>query len=398
MFDYTEILKARKNAGLSWQSYVNIHDTYPQQILQLLRQSVFLPKDDYKLITAYIMLPSVICQTLPYLFLFGGTGSGKSLLTKFICKVRGTPITASSDTYASIRNELEARRWAYTPIDSNDDSKKAKKRKIERNILLLIDDIDPRNFTDYPDLYRLLKSGYDKDSSVIQISGDRNGKNISFDCFCPKIFSSTFSFHTALEFKELARRLIVIPFQRIERLSKQRKIDLDIEDDNWQSKLIDLNAINWNDINEQYEQFWDYEQVSTFFLFRDTLLNSQLPITSENKALSLDLLATGLSIGIWEDEYEAVTTLKEYWHWLDQHRQKNQSIRELIKQFMEDQRGKHLKENTAFKVSATTLHHIIDGFYQKNWILEMPSPRELKAIMGDLGYRLNQGLWLQSEI
>ena len=88
--------------------------------------------------------------------------------------------------------------------------------------MMVWDDIDPSVFISSPDLYRMFKFGYDRRSDKISLSGKQTGTTLEFHCFCPKVFSSISHLHLDDRFKELKRRLIVIPCKRVEELSSDR--------------------------------------------------------------------------------------------------------------------------------------------------------------------------------
>ena len=85
----------------------------------------------------------------------------------------------------------------------------------EVNTIMVWDDVDPNVFIAKPDLYRLFKFGYDRSTDKIEVSSNDIGKNEVFHCFCPKVLSSIHPLHTDTRFKELHRRLLVIPTQKI---------------------------------------------------------------------------------------------------------------------------------------------------------------------------------------
>jgi energy-coupling factor transporter ATP-binding protein EcfA2 len=161
-------------------------------------------------------LPSALCRVVPYLFLHGQSGSGKSTIAKIASYLHGISINSSSDTFAGIRNSLNDRRNSAIEIASDDPKYPSVYRVVERNTCMVWDDIDSSVFSNSPDLYRLFKFGYDRSTDKITLSSKEVGENLEFRCFCPKVFSSISPLHLNDRFKELKRRLIVIPCKRIE--------------------------------------------------------------------------------------------------------------------------------------------------------------------------------------
>ncbi len=141
----------------------------------------------------------------------------------------------------------------------------------------------------------MLKFGTDKSTSKITLSFKEVGENLEFECFCPKIFSSITPLHLDDRFRELKRRLIVVPCSRVEELSDERKAELDLLDDSWQSKLLDLSAYDWKGFSKEFDGFWDLEMAELFLATRSILAKSVKGLSSQQRAISLDLLATGIT-------------------------------------------------------------------------------------------------------
>jgi hypothetical protein len=79
----------------------------------------------------------------------------------------------------------------------------------------------------------------------------------------------------------------------------------------WQDKLLDIGAYDWKGFNKVFDDFWDVEMASVFLTTRKALGTSVKGLSSQQRVISLDLLTTGLSCGIWNDEVEAVGCLEE---------------------------------------------------------------------------------------
>ena len=148
-----------------------------------------------------------MCKNLPLLFLHGGSGSGKSELSKFLARLWNCPIYQPSTTYAGLRNDLDRRSKVLIEIPSGDSDIPLRK-EVKANFFMIWDDIDPKLLHEKPDIFRMLKVGCDRMSSTIELSSERVGINLKFDCFSPKVFSSIHDIPNMSDFAELKRRTI----------------------------------------------------------------------------------------------------------------------------------------------------------------------------------------------
>jgi hypothetical protein len=340
-------------------------------------------------------LPSALCRVVPYLFLHGQSGSGKSTIAKVASYLHGVTINSSSDTFAGIRNSLNDRRNTQVEVPSNDPKYPSVYTSVERNTCMVWDDIDSSVFTNSPDLYRLFKFGYDRSTDKITLSSKEVGENIEFRCFCPKVFSSISPLHLNDRFKELKRRLIVIPCKRIEELPETRLAELGVSLSNWSNCLIDTTAYDWKGLAKVFDEFWDMDMAQAFMVTRRALVNNAGSLSSQQRAISLDLLSTGLVCGIWDDEAKALSALKGYWEWFKQETEKNAGLGELLKQFIKQEEGNAKNGNRPLEVYTPQIRGQVDMWVAKGWLMEKPRPKEIKDSMLDLGMRLQQGKWIK---
>ena len=278
---------------------------------------VFLPDDYYDIIAAYMLIPSALAKVVPYLFLYGQSGTGKSTLGKLISYFWGVPINTSGDTYASIRNSLNDRKYQDIEIPSKDPSFPSIYKKVEVNTGMVWDDIDSSVVLNTPYFFRMLKVGYDSSTDKISISSDIKGENLEFRCFSLKVFSSISPIHLEDSLKELQRRLIVIPFKRIEDVSDERLAQLGTTKDTWPKHLLNINAFDWKGFSSLFTNFWNRELAEVYLLNRKTLMNTLTGLSSKERAISLDLLSAGIASGIWKDEIQGVARLKNYFDWFE---------------------------------------------------------------------------------
>ena len=253
-FDYSGLFKSEEGTGDTWQGFYNDELTLAQNLLVVLKQTIFLPYDFYDIIAAYFLLPSALCKIVPYLFLNGQSGSGKSTVAKLAGYLHGSPVNSSSDTFAAIRNSLSKRKKAWAYRQGAEPGEVGSAVSVEKNICMVWDDVSASTFTNSPELYNMFKFGYDKSTDKIIVSSRETGVNIEFRCFCPKIFSSITPLHLDDRFKELKRRLIVIPCKRVEELTDERKNELGITDNNWQNKLLDISKKNIKEFDRLVRQ------------------------------------------------------------------------------------------------------------------------------------------------
>ena len=392
-YDYSSLTKSEDGIANTWREVYNASQPLSWNLISILEQTILLPHDFYDIIAAYFLLPSALCRVVPYLFLHGQSGSGKSTVAKIASYLHNVTINSSSDTFAGIRNSLETRRRGYTEVVDPDDPTKTWSKYVERNTCMVWDDINSQTFTSQPNLYNMLKFGTDKSTSKIILSSGDVGENLEFNCFCPKIFSSITPLHLDDRFRELKRRLIVIPCARVEELSDERKAQLDILDDSWQGRLLDLSAYDWKGFSDEFDVFWDLEMAEMFLTTRGILTKSVKGLTSQQRAISLDLLATGITSGIWEDETIAIERIKAYWEWFKQETEKSAGLGSLLKDYI-NQEAKNAKNGgRPLQIHTHELRSRVDNWVTQGWLFEKPRASQIKEMMLDLGMRLQQGVW-----
>ena len=367
MYDYSKLLQNQAYCP-TWSECYDSSLTYPQNVLALFKQSVILPYNHYNVIAAYSLIPSALANRVPYLFFFGVSGSGKSTLGKLIAYIHGITITSSETTYAAIRNSLRQRKHKYILIEGEDPKFPSYPKLIEANTFMVWEDINTQTFLKRPEIYNLFKFGYDKSCDTIQISSEKIGKNETFRCFCPKVFSSIHPIHSHQKFKELRRRLIVIPTKKLETIEQD---------------LLDIDQINWRGFSKQFDEFWDYDCAEIYLSIRTTLTKHLKGLTSTEKTISLDLIATGITTGIWADEIIAVKELRDCFDWL---KEEKVPLENLLEGLLKD------KES----IYSRTIKAQIETWYQQGWLLERPTNKEIIAVMREFGYRSNcKGSWVK---
>jgi ABC-type oligopeptide transport system ATPase subunit len=336
--------------------------------------------------------------------LFGRSGSGKSTIGKLISYLHGITITSSSDTFAAIRNTLEQRRKQQIDIViiPNDLSiaPYTIPKMVTANTMMVWDDIDPTVFSVKGDIYRLFKFGYDKSCDTIQIASglELPGQNVSFRCFCPKVFSSIHPLHLQEQFAELQRRLIVIPTKLLEEIDSQRKLELGVADSLWEQQLINLDDYRWNEFSNSFKEYWNLEQAEKYLQTKKALSLTVKGITSKQRAISIDLLTTGIVTGIWDDEFEAIADIKQYWQWFKGEVEIGESpLSKLLGDLISRERKNAFNGGIEFALSNQLLRASCDIWYQQGQLLDRPSSKTIQMVMSELGYRLIiGGKWIKT--
>lgn len=392
-FDYSVLTKSEDGISNTWREIYAEDLPLPVNLLLILQQSVFLPHDFYDLITAYFLLPSALCNVVPYLFLHGQSGSGKSTLAKVAKHLHGVGFNSSSDTFAGIRNSLDQRRSTWVDVPDLQNPGKTWAKKVEKNTCMVWDDVDASVFISSPDLYRLFKFGYDRTTDKITVSSKEVGENIVFRCFCPKIFSTISPLHLDDRFRELKRRLIVIPCKRVEELSEERMVEQGITADDWHSKLLNIDAYDWSGFSNEFQRYWDLDKAQSFIETRRSLLQSKIGLNSQQFAISTDLLTTGISTGIWESQEYAVSRLKTYWQWFRSETESSGNLGQVLSTYLKGEVKNATSNGKAPEISASILSHQVKTWTAMGWILEAPRGKEVADLMYDQGWRFKHGKW-----
>ena len=395
-FDYSVLYKSEDGVSNTWREIYDENSTLPVNLLCILQSSVFLPHDFYDLIAAYLLLPSALCNVVPYLFLHGQSGSGKTTLAKIAKHLHGVSFNSSSDTFAGIRNSLDKRRIGYVEIPfADDESGRTCNKQVERNTCMVWDDVDASVFINSPDLYRLFKFGYDRSTDKITLSSKETGVNLEFRCFCPKVFSTISPLHLDDRFRELKRRLIVIPCKRVEELPSARLDEMGITRDNWHQALLNIDAYDWSGFSDEFQSYWNLDKAQTFIETRRKLTSSKIGLSSQQLAVSVDLLTTGIASGIWSDQQEAIARLKTYWNWFKSETEAGAGLGQLLKDYLANEVKNCEVSSRQPEIYSQIIRHQINAWVDAGWLYESPKGTAVRDLMYDLGWRFNQGKWIK---
>ena len=366
MFDFSKYSDLIDN---NWKDYVNLSQSFPNQVYNLFKQSVHLPNPLilYPIAISYMFLPSALSRCIPLLVCYGESGSGKSLTGFFASKLHDVQILSSSDTFASIRNTLNNHKYY-------DDG-------TEKNFLMVWEDIDPTIFTDKPDIYRLLKYGIDKATDTISIAL-QNGVNMSFRVFSPKILSTISPLFSDDNFIEIKRRCLILTTKKIK--------DSDIND------LLNIREIDFNGFNDEFINFWHNEETCIKFVSYKRQLTKikKHGLSPEKWLISVDLLATLLTLEIEfkhdeetliiDDVFDAIEFINNYWNYHDSVADDiSDNLKKLIIEF--------LTENNIHSdvvIPPKILESKFDYWNSEGLIMVKNKRNQLITTMTNLGYKL----------
>ena len=135
------------------------------------------------------------------------------------------------------------------------------------------------------------------------------------------------------------------------------------------------------------------DNAATFVQTRKALSTDTLGLTSQQRSISLDLMATGIASTLWDDAEQALTRMKEYWDWFKQETEKNAGLGGLLKQFIAQEQRNANNGGIPLQIPSGQLRSQVDVWVSNGWLYEKPRGKEVKELMLDLGMRLQQGIW-----
>jgi hypothetical protein len=283
MIDFARKLHSDTESGVNYFETEG-DETFGDAITRHLKLvTAGLHETEYKLLASFAMIQSTLCSIVPVIQLLGDSGSGKSQMLLAIELLSGQEPIAGGSTGASLKNHINLIRWVDPTVMT-----------YEKNCLLLVDNTNSDTF-DSNDCLAAFLNGYNRKTDKQFISNGK-GENIEFRTFCPKLFTSIWQ----IESKELMRRTLVI------RTRKTKDLD----------NTLELDAINWAVPAAEIRNFWEQPiNWHEFAATRKQLQASQKPRHSkEYWTLLRDLLATGITTGVWHDIESAISEVAD---WLD---------------------------------------------------------------------------------
>lgn len=393
----------RGGSGDSWEQFWNESIPTPQNVESLLRQCVAYPDPIfYKLATIYCCIPSALSRICPVLVCYGKKGSGKSTTGFVATKLYNTPVLTAADTFASVRNTLDAQKYLRTGKDTS----------FERNTIMVWDDLDPSVFFERPNLYRMLKSGYNRNSDRISIASSKAGENITMRVFAPRILSSISPLHNFPELDELSRRCLVIATKPIEDFTPSEIVSLNLPPGE-SFDPIDLASISWKGLEGQLFRFWNDEGRATEFiairkaLGRKNNKYRKLSTFDSNKwTISVDLLATAIASNYLSPD-DAIEFFNQYWQWHEDHcKQSNSAFNSLLREFLDDELKQIKQANVTLQnagqspipeiVPASVLKKQISAWSVNGQLDKRPTIDTIVAEMRSIGFSLTTQGWVKT--
>jgi hypothetical protein len=320
-------------------------------------------------------MPSALCLNVPLVFLYGVSGSGKSQVGKFASILWNCKIYSPADTFASIRNDIDKNKKQLIELY---DSKNGIPyyRECEKNLMMIWDDIDPAILKAKPDIFRMLKVGCDRATSLISLSSNEIGKNLEFDTFSPKIFSSITPIHSLSDFGELVRRMLVVYHKKSSTLP------------------IFLDDYNWEGLSDRLKGFWDLTSARAFVNLRGQLSkmgDRSKFIEPARWAILKDFLTTGLITGIWQSVGDALSDVRCFLEFQDKQKERlKDSLESLLTEYLIE-----CEVNGQTTIYNSNIRSRIEQWERAGMLLEKPLRGEVPKIVRSRGYLLERGTWVK---
>jgi hypothetical protein len=290
-FNYAEY---RLNDAPSWREYVDPFEVPTVEIYrQLLRQVVILPNPEYQenILLAALLCPTPLATMLPIVIGYGEPATGKSNIGKFVAKIYGCKLLGSDTTASSLRRDLQPMKFSFNGGILT-----------ELPHMLVIDDLDENMLKRNPAILRYLRSGYDRDSSIVKMAKqDSDTESIESDMFGGRVFSTCYPIFEDQSLNEITRRSLFIHCKK-----SDRSID-----------LLEISAINWSGFSAIRAQIWEddpeicikyvqYKRMLTSYAVRNKLARP------DRIALAKDILAAGMALGLWGTAADAYAEYGEF--------------------------------------------------------------------------------------
>ncbi|MEL7038909.1 MAG: hypothetical protein AAFO04_25370 [Cyanobacteria bacterium J06592_8] len=328
------------------------------KIYTVFTACVSLPHSEIQipLILAYICTPSAMSNRLPICFFQGKSGSGKSKAGMFANNLYGVDILQESATTASIRNELNNRKFILHPEDGA--------TQLEQNTILVWDDLRPvRISPTSPDsIFGMLKSGCSRQTSQSKIALP-GGKTQEFCTFGLKVISSISPIWAYPGCEELIRRSMPFRFEKV--------VSSDVE-------FIDIETIEIFELSLQLKNFWfDTSILNEYQAIRKTITHMKSE-HKEFKTFCVDILTT-LSIISEIPLKEVIQLFNEYCSTVREPMLNNTIVDEILDTWLLDKKESLKEENAEF------VEQGLEEFVQEK--LEIPSVQVYKFLKS----RINDG-------
>jgi hypothetical protein len=390
----------------SWKDLWNTDRNLVENTEDIINLFVALPKKEIlsKVAAIYMLIPSRWSKVLPILYCFGRAGTGKSTISKIAARMHGQTNTFNAaDTFASIRISLNRMRFNSTEtMDYVPDECEG--------AILCWDNIHSQTFVNDTKLYQMVLSGYDRGTDKIQIA-DGAGGVIEYYTFAPKIMSSIEEFHLDPKFSELRRRLMIMPHKKLDKFQPGERLSYDV--DFLASDLLDIDTVHWEGIDQIFKMFWSSPNNCKQYVFnrqvfakrKQSKLKLNSHISSDRWAIGIDFLATGLTLGAFNDAQDACDFYGAYWQYIDETVfSEIGATLQYIREFMYSETATAFDINTEMRkkgmkeypiiVSPTKLKNILDALHMEGKLEQAPSNKTINLLMRDEGWTLKKQGWV----
>lgn len=392
-----------KSSKRHYSEFVDTSLSLPWQVSEIIRTGCLFPQHDimYRVVSLYLILPSALLEVCPILLLTGKQGSGKSQIGILASKLHNATIFGANTPYAAIRNSLTENRLKTfsLPKAKHDDLPNCV--TLERNIFLIWDDIDPSLLIEQKPLYRLLKNGYNRSTSEIEISSETRGKNLKFNCFSPKLMSSVTNLTLDARFRELGRRTLVVETKPLEELNIDARERNSSHVDYLPEQLCNFDSYGWDGFNKAYDEFWANEELlrdyGNCLVEVDSLLKGLNQHLSANQAsLVKEMIAIGNISTQFNSVREGVELFLEFFSLVKSSPKiESDKLRSQLEIFL----GKELLQIEAFNkkygsklaytVKASLVSSYLDSLVSLGELGTKPDAVEIKNLLLDLGWFLD---------
>ena len=387
----------------NWLEYWDDNRSIPDNFQKIITKIVILPggKPAYDIATAYLMIPSQVARIIPILFCHGQRGSGKSTLGLLINAIRGNDFVVSpSDTFASIRNQLNQ----VHLLDSG---------SLNPTSCIVWDNVSPETLLLGGDkrLYNMILAGYNRATSQISIAYT-DGTNMTFQVFSPKVISSVYPLQSINGLEELARRLLILPHKPISEFHRSEILALESLGVNLNEDLLATDSICWDGIDNVLSVYWsDRSNVMRFVRYRSILSRPQKNKLTVPTLLSkdaryqtcIDVLATGVSTGLWSDCQSAIDALAEHITSVESSLGSESPLASKLRDFLENE-TKAIDEYNQMAiegnrtllpvtVSPTKLKSAVESWHNAGEIPERGNVATIKPVLEAMGWHLTKQGW-----
>jgi hypothetical protein len=370
MFDYS---KHRVSDSVSWKEYVTSWEVATVDIYrQLLRQIIILPYPEIQenIVLSMLLCPTPLATMLPIMFTWSAQpGAGKSSIGKFASKIYGIEPVGSSTTASAFRRILQSMKFhTHNGVTT------------ERPHLLIVDDINLQLMAQSQTLQQYLRSGFNRGTSKVQMAKrETDGETVTSDLFGGRVISSCYPFFSDPNYAEITRRMLII---------ECKKSDKSID-------VIDPDSIDWQGFVNVRDNLWESDP-TTCIKYGD-FKRSIGACAVHNKIkrpdkinLGKDILACGLTLGLWDSVESALT---EYLAFLDSNdalcKGKGDIVTTTIRRLVESTIIDLTSKGITPYIQPNTLKQVIEQYVRLGVFDTNVKVSQVNATMRQLGWEID---------